>query len=120
MRLTSRLSLHLRHRTECLGTIDAAGRFSIGRVDRDLGPSLRFAAITATKSRLVIRFLDIPDPPEGWVLVPVACPAGRYPHLRLTGPVIRSELRKVGLEYPVRVQFVASLESRQVVMRRIR
>ncbi|MEI7624313.1 MAG: hypothetical protein WCJ88_12215 [Actinomycetes bacterium] len=111
---------HDRHRAERFGTIDAAGRFSLGRVDRSLGPDLRFAGVIATKSRLIVRFLDTPDPPEGWELVPVVRQAGRYPHLRLTGLAIRSELRKVGLDYPVCVQFVTSLESRQVVMRRIR
>ncbi|MEJ6512255.1 MAG: hypothetical protein QNL59_00490 [Actinomycetota bacterium] len=46
---------HDRHRAERFGTIDAAGRFSLGRVDRRLGPGLEFAAVIATKSRLIVR-----------------------------------------------------------------
>ena len=118
--MSTRRTQHDRHRAERIGTIDAAGRFSLGRVDRALGPDLRLAAATATRSRLVIRFLDTPDIPEGWVSVPVIRAMGRYPHLRLTGSGIRRELEAVGLAFPVRVHIRTSVESRQIILWRVR
>lgn len=111
---------HKTHRPHRIGTIDTAGRLSLGAVDRILGPGLRFAAAVATKHRLIIRFLDTPDPPEGWVPVPVIRVPGRYPHLRLTGPDLRAQLRSAGLVYPVAVHLGVSIESRQIVLRRVR
>jgi hypothetical protein len=109
-----------RHRRYLAATIDDAGRVSLGRVDRLLGPGLQMAAAIATPHRLVIRFLDDPVVPELWVPVPVRRPAGRYPYLSLSGPALRELLTRAHVEYPVRVVFTVSLDGRTVSVRAMR
>lgn len=118
--MTRNFSHHDRHINHPLGTVDAAGRLSLGRNDRLLGPSLLCAAATATPARLYTRFLDDPLPPDDWTEVSVVAPIGRYPHLRLTGPALRPLLHQARLEYPVRVRIRVVLEAHQIVLKRVR
>jgi len=115
-----RTPLYATDRSRRIGTIDAAGRLSLGAIDAALGPDLRFAAAFATKHRLIVRFLDTPDAPAGWVSVPVIRKVGRYPHLRLTGPRLRPLRRLAGLDCRVAVHIAMSVESRQIALWRIR
>lgn len=118
--MTRNSSRHDRHINHRLGTIDAAGRLSLGRIDRLLGPGLLYAAATATPQRLYIRFLDDPVPPDGWTTLSVVAPIGRYPHLRLTGRALRPLLHQAHLEYPVRVRIRVLLDTHQIVLERVR
>lgn len=102
------------------GTIDAAGRLSIGRVDQMLGPGLSYAAATAVPRRLYIRFLDDPTPPPGWSEVPVIAHPGRYPHVRLTGPALHRLLHQARLEYPAPVRIRIDIASHQIILGRVR
>jgi hypothetical protein len=110
-----------RHRRSPIATIDDAGRLSLGRIDRLLGPGLLAAAAIATPHRLVIRFLDDPQQlPDSWVPVPVRRPAGRYPYLSLSGRELRDLLKLANLEYPVRVTFAIMIDGRTVSFWRLR
>lgn len=102
-----------------VATIDAAGRLSLGRIQRLVGPSL-YASVIGTSARLAIRFQDDFEPPPGWILVSVISPPGRYPYLRLSGPEVRKHLARAGLTYPTNVVYEISPQARLLTMRRIR
>ena len=118
--MSSRSSPPASYRVDRRGTLDAAGRLSLGRVDALLGPGLRFAAAISTGRRVVVRFFDAPELPEGWVPVPVVRRDDGYPHLRFTGPKLRRLLETARLSYPIRVHVAISIEARQVALWRVR
>lgn len=102
-----------------MASIDSAARLRLGRIERALGPA-PYAAIFSTRQRLGIRFLDVPEPPEGWLLVPIHRPPGRYPYLVFAGKDARNFLMRSRLSVPSRAVLTISLDTRQAVLRRVR